>query len=72
MPSSCSTSVWPVMTTSVPLSESEKIWSKDWLIVSVSTNVPATSATPRKIARKVVKARSLRARDPAQRDLGHG
>ena len=35
--SSCSTSVLPVMTTSVPLSESLKIWSKDLLIVSVRT-----------------------------------
>src|SRR5829696_3792393 len=62
-------SVLAVIATSVPLSDSVKISLNDLLIVSVSTYVPATSATPRKIASHVVNALSLREASPRSATL---
>src|SRR5215207_4708033 len=60
-PLSCSTGFSAVMTTLVPLSDSLKISSKAAKIVSVRTKEPATKATPRKTAKLVSAARTLRA-----------
>src|SRR5690348_12773423 len=58
---SCSTGFSAVITTLVPFSDSLKISSKAAKIVSVRTNEPATKATPRKTAKLVSAARTLRA-----------
>src|SRR6187402_1366356 len=60
-PLSCSTGFSAVTTTLVPFSDSLKISSKAAKIVSVRTNEPATKATPRKTAKLVSRARTLRA-----------
>ncbi len=72
LPSSCSTSVWPVMTTSVPLSESEKIWSKE-LVDRVREHERARDQRdPEEDREEGGEGAQLARRDPAQRDLGHG
>src|SRR5918993_1164155 len=60
-PFSCSTGLSAVTTTLVPFSDSLKISSKAAKIVSVRTKEPATKATPRKTAKLVSAARTLRA-----------
>src|SRR5918993_3806919 len=60
-PFSCSTGLSAVTTTLVPFSDSLKISSKAAKIVSVRTKEPATKATPRKTAKVVSRARTLRA-----------
>src|SRR5215203_1524512 len=60
-PLSCSTGFSAVTTTLVPFSDSLKISSKAAKIVSVRTKEPATKATPRKTAKLVSAARTLRA-----------
>src|SRR5690242_4483874 len=60
-PLSCSTGFSAVTTTLVPFSDSLKISSKAAKIVSVRTKEPATKATPRKTAKLVSRARTLRA-----------
>src|SRR5215203_1151383 len=60
-PFSCSTGFSAVTTTLVPFSDSLKISSKAARIVSVRTKEPATKATPRKTAKVVSSARTLRA-----------
>src|SRR5215213_6115634 len=60
-PLSCSTGFSALTTTLVPFSDSLKISSKAAKIVSVRTNEPATKATPRKTAKAVNRARTLRA-----------
>src|SRR6187200_785505 len=60
-PLSCSTGFSAVTTTLVSFSYSLKISSKAAKIVSVRTKEPATKATPRKTAKLVSAARTLRA-----------
>src|SRR6478736_3336840 len=60
-PLSCLTGFSALTTTLVPFSDSSKISSKAAKIVSVRTKEPATKATPRKTAKLVSRARTLRA-----------
>ena len=60
-PNSPSTATCGRMVTSLPAFVSAKIASNDWFTESVSISVPATMATPKKTARAVESARSLRA-----------
>jgi hypothetical protein len=58
-----------VIDASVPLADSVKIRSKERLIVSVKTYVPAMSVTPRATASAVSTRRSLRANSPRRATL---
>ncbi len=55
---------FPLMTTLEPCRESVKMLSNAFWIESVSTRVPATSATPRTIATAVSTVRSFRPSRP--------
>ena len=69
MPPSFVTSWRGVMAASVPLFEATKILSKDALIVSVNTYVPAMSVTPSATASAVSARRSLREKSPRRTTL---
>ena len=63
-PSNEKSGAFPLMYASVFAYDCVKIWSKARSIMSVSTNVPLTMATPSTIASAVRKARSFRPASP--------
>ena len=71
MPPSFVTSWRGVMAASVPLFEATKILSKDALIVSVNTYVPAMSVTPSATASAGQRQAQLAGEEPAEDDLAH-